>query len=867
MSRIVTYDAKSFIIDGKRIFLNSGSIHYFRLPKEEWREALTKAKFAGLNCIDTYFAWNFHEENEGEWDFSGDKDCGEFLRLCAELNLYVIARPGPYICAEWDFGGFPWWLSTKEDIQYRIFNTTYLKYVNLYMDNIIPIIAKYQISNGGSVILVQVENEYAAFQDDSIGKPYLDYLRDGISARGIDVPLISCIGSVENTIECSNFWSWCDDKIVDLREKQPDCPKIVTEFWSGWFENWGGSKADRKTPPLLEKRMMEAVRAGFSGINHYMFFGGTNFGNWGGRTVGASDIFMTTSYDYDAPLNEYCCTTPKYNVVKRISYFLNTISDFLLESTEVDSKSISSDKCTIRERTYGSQKLFFVESHHDERMDHFVTSENGITYKITLNPGQIAPLLIDYQLTENIKMLYNSYLYGFEKIDGINTLVIHADNGQRSQLTLNSVEEISYKDELPVLFQISSDKKTISFDFCHFNDAQVFNMKMGNVDFRVIVLNTETTNKSWWLDSDAGKQLRIDCDDVESIALKNWMIASENISSNSSTPVDAPIDFSTFQQGFGYLVYTTEIESKSDRTTTIVIPCIHDTARVYLNGKEISFIRKLFSTSIEVTLQEGKNELSFLIQNMGRYNFSRIIGEPKGLSKTIYIDGNSLDLRRGWKTNEGSIIDLEKVVIVDGYPRITKSFKNNGFDKAILVGTVANNVWINGNKLDFSEYIQWWKYNSFDISEYLINGENIVEMEDFMAPLETLEIHLYKSSDALQKWSMNSAACYESPKSWAELTSVSKNGPSWYKCNFIKPTIPENMNLKIKTRVSGMGKGCIYVNCINIGRYWQIGPQEDYKIPCSWLKDENELVIFDEEGRSPRSIRLLWEETPTSFWE
>ena len=335
MDSTFTCDRQSFLVNGTRIFIHSGSVHYFRFPRSEWRGVLAKARLAGLNCIDTYLAWNFHEPREGRWEFEGDKDCAAFIKLCAELGLWVIARPGPYICAEWDFGGFPWWLRTKPGIKFREYNPIYLKYVDLYFDRVVPILARQQITNGGPVILVQVENEYGNLNPDpsAADSAYLAYLRDGLRRRGINVPLISCRGEVEGAIEAANFWSGADQHLINLARKQPDSPKLVTEFWSGWFENWGAGKANHKTPALLEKRIMEIIRAGFTGLNHYMFYGGTNFGSWGGRTVGDSNIFMTTSYDYDAPLNEYGGVTPKYYVAKRLGYFLRSAGPLSAEST------------------------------------------------------------------------------------------------------------------------------------------------------------------------------------------------------------------------------------------------------------------------------------------------------------------------------------------------------------------------------------------------------------------------------------------------------------------------------------------------------------------------------------------------------
>ena len=215
---------------------------------------------------------------------------------------------------------------------YRQYNEVFLKYLDLYFDKIMPIIAEYQITRGGTVILVQVENEYSsAYIGD---EKYLLYLRDGTISRGIDVPLISCCGEIDGVIECTNFWDGADELLELLDKKQPDCPKIVTEFWNGFFDHWGCQQTDQKSVDDLEGRIMEILRAGYSGLSHYMLLGGTNFGDWGGRSVGTSDTLIATSYDTHAPLNEYCCVTPKYLAVKRLGFFLRTCGKFIMESTE-----------------------------------------------------------------------------------------------------------------------------------------------------------------------------------------------------------------------------------------------------------------------------------------------------------------------------------------------------------------------------------------------------------------------------------------------------------------------------------------------------------------------------------------------------
>lgn len=175
-----------FMLNGEPFRVVSGAMHYFRVPREYWRDRLLKIKACGFNTVETYTAWNLHEPEEGEFDFSGNLDLKAYLELIGELGMYAIVRPGPYICSEWEFGGFPWWLLRYDDIELRCMNDRYLEKVDRYFDRLIPIIASEQIENGGPVIMVQVENEYGSYGDDS---EYIRYLAAGLSARGITASL------------------------------------------------------------------------------------------------------------------------------------------------------------------------------------------------------------------------------------------------------------------------------------------------------------------------------------------------------------------------------------------------------------------------------------------------------------------------------------------------------------------------------------------------------------------------------------------------------------------------------------------------------------------------------------------------------
>ncbi len=879
----ITYDNKSFFINGKRVFLNCATIHYFRMPKEEWREILVKAKLAGMNCIDTYFAWNIHEPNEGEWNFEGDADCGAFLDLCAKLGLWVIARPGPFICAEWDLGGFPWWLGQKAGVKFREYNDVYLKYVDLYFDRITEVIRRRQITQGGSVIMVQVENEYGYLADDESGRMYLNHLRNGLLRRGIDVPLITCVGGVEGAIEGANFWSGADDHYTKLVEKQPDTPKVVTEFWSGWFEHWGAHAATQKTAQLYEKRLFEAVQAGFSGICHYMFFGGTNFAGYGGRTVGGSDIFMITSYDYDAPLNEYGRTTPKYLAAKRFAYFIHAIEPFLLRSEPFDTSGLkASQGLKIRGRRLEDQTLLFVESFKQERETFFVTMEDGKTLPVTVNPGEIVPVLDRFRICDGVRLICNTYIACNENMNGVHTLIVYARNGQRSMVELNADEEIRYSDEQSMLYAMSPDHKTISFDFYHFSEPQNVQVFIGSKIVRLIILQEGEMDRTWrlgegrWIsgydDLHVGPDGEIfiseklaDQSLTESLpVLEQWESKTLDLESVQGVSTVQPKDFSSFSQPFGYLLYSCQIESERNRSTMMILPKLQDPARIYLNGKEAGLIREVGSASVEVHLRKGMNRLQVLVQHMGRLNFSPHLGEPKGLFDTGYLNGAVKDLRSEWKY-EAETVHLDQVTKLDGQPILSRKFRLEGYDKAVLVGAVSAPLRINGQDVPMEGYQNWFAHCSVDISPYVQEGDNLIEMPYFKAPVNRLELLTYRSADRIGEWSM--AGLEDGISNAGSSIKSGTRTPAWHICKFDKPVLSETIHAKLKLRLTGMSKGTIWLNGINLGRYWQIGPQEDYKVPMAWLKDKNELVLFDEEGRSPKRVQLMFDDQSYRLWK
>ncbi len=311
-----------FVKDGKPVKLISGAVHYFRNMPDTWEDIFKKLKAMGCNCVETYCAWNMHEKVPGEYDFTGILDIAKFIRTAGEMGLMVIVRPGPYICAEWEFGGLPWWIQNDENIEIRCMNKEYIAHFDRYLDRLCAEIKPLLCTNGGPVIMVQCENEYGYYGDD---KEYLVYLKDGFIRRGIDVPLFTSDGTsktdildgaIDGCLSTLNFGSRVEENFKAHDELYPDVPKMCMEMWNGWFDAWGDDKHHTTSAEDYAKVVDDMLTRG--SLNMYMFIGGTNFGFTSGANHYETFAPDVTSYDYDAMLTECGDITAKYMAVREV---------------------------------------------------------------------------------------------------------------------------------------------------------------------------------------------------------------------------------------------------------------------------------------------------------------------------------------------------------------------------------------------------------------------------------------------------------------------------------------------------------------------------------------------------------------------
>lgn len=319
----LTHADGAFLRDGRPHRVLSGSLHYFRVHPEQWADRLDRVAALGLNTVDTYVPWNFHERRPGDIRLDGWRDLPRFVQLAQQAGLDVIVRPGPYICAEWDNGGLPAWLTGTPGMRLRTGHQPFLDAVARWFDTLVPEVAALQAAHGGPVVAVQVENEYGSYGDDHA---YVRWVRDALVERGITellytadgpTPLMLDGGTVPGELAASTLGSRPAAAAALLHSRRPGEPFFCAEFWNGWFDHWG-EKHHVRSPDSAARTVRDILDAGGS-VSLYMAHGGSNFGLWSGANHDGHRLQPTvTSYDSDAPVAEHGALTAKFHALRAV---------------------------------------------------------------------------------------------------------------------------------------------------------------------------------------------------------------------------------------------------------------------------------------------------------------------------------------------------------------------------------------------------------------------------------------------------------------------------------------------------------------------------------------------------------------------
>ena len=410
-----------FTFGEKPAVIISGSIHYPRVPRPYWRDRIKKAKAMGFNCIGTYIFWNAHEKSPGEFDFSGNLDVAEFVKICQEEGMWVIVRPGPYICSEWDFGGLPAWLLKDKDMKIRSGHPDFLAATKRYMKALGEELRGLQVNQGGPIIQVQVENEYGQFarpgvkEDSDYNKAIYQQLKDA----GFDTMFIRCDWPVEETIKSAhiddvyttmNFGGSAKNAFSFFDKTYPGKPKMCGEYWVGWFDHWGAKHHTKALAPFIKE--IDWMLDNKVSFNVYMLHGGTNWGFTSGANWSGQYSTDTTSYDYDAPIDEMGRITDKFYI------FRDTIKKYLPKDHKLPALPKPINRIAIKEFSLNQSASF------DQLKKDPVISETAL-YMEAFDLNQGLALYKTYMVVEKA----GAYTLNFSELKDRAIVIINGERG------------------------------------------------------------------------------------------------------------------------------------------------------------------------------------------------------------------------------------------------------------------------------------------------------------------------------------------------------------------------------------------------------------------------------------------------------
>ncbi|MBP7687233.1 MAG: beta-galactosidase [Thermoflexales bacterium] len=934
-----TLSRDGLLINDRPFYILSGVVHYFRWPKAEWRDLLMTAKAGGLNTVDTVIPWNLHEPRPGEFNFDDYADLPAYLDLVHELGLYAIVRPGPYICAEWENGGFPAWL-TAQDVKLRVDDPIVLPALKRWFDRLLPIFESRQIDVGGPIILCQIENEYWAsgtFGHDAHQQTLAQLQHDG----GIRVPMYTCMGAIEGYPEFRNGWNGLAVKLQQTRSAWPDNPMIVSELWSGWFDNWGSSAHNGKTPEALDRALHELTSVGCAGVSHWMWAGGTNFGSWGGRTLGGDLIHMSTTYDYDAPVNEYNQPTAKFYAARRhhlfLSTFGNTVSRLLADAKPGGPTVIVPPP--VKGRAAGGEEPYrtvkngdfsatFLQNNTGDRstLQVFNTHPN-VHLAIETDAHSIKPLFFNLPISPRpvgegpgvraaVRVNYHtSRLLGLWS----NTLVCYGFEGEVGSLQLHAETDWQVSDWGNARGTLDGHTLTIKY---WITDRPT----IIRTNHLTIVLLTQARAERWWPLADGscvcGPDLVLDDGTLSETgitpfykvqnsecrvynhATRTTQYASRitldwetldvtEFSSNWLTPTSSiqhPTSLESLGTDLGYGWYATRFNLDQAVDTTLVVPWINDRGHVFVDGQRLGCVGVDVDGArwtLPLKLEAGAHEVRVLADNLGRFNYGAGVGERKGLLDTLYLGGQQIDLNGGWSAlwqeaqfagealahaqpqylrADARNVDLSNFAFQGAHVWLLREIEVEADETVILKITGDRNpgaLYVNGTAIRRFSRHHGGGLMKHDITAHVKPGVNIIaiHIENYAGLPWDAQLLRYQAENALGgPWYFQSGVSVATTPA-PHPSTTPQRGSAQDACRFYRARFGYDQNqhgtASFKFDAAGLRKGQLWLNGRNLGRYWQVGPQEFYKVPASWLHAENELLIFEEETGYPIQTELI----------
>jgi beta-galactosidase len=912
----ISYDGQSFILDGRRLWLVSGSIHYARVAPELWRARIRAAKEAGLNCIQTYVFWNVHEPRPAEFVFDGQADLRRFVQTVAEEEMYCIVRPGPFIAGGWDFGGLPPWLLKNGPIKLREAHPAFLEACSRYLAAVMEQLRNLQITRagpgratgrtanhvttpsqvaGGPIVAMALEHQWFCNHEQQ-AEHYLGELMRYLREHGCDVPLLMSNNLWQRLDGAIDTWHGAEHLAANLRQLavvQPLAPRMVSEYRSSERDCWGSPHHEGLDAQEHLHRLAQILASGGQ-YNIHMFHGGTNFGFYGGRWGHNPECFATTNHDGDAPLMEAGGRGEKYLATKRISTFASQFAHvFAHLRPDQHAATLAPDTeqsiSVIHQSGSQGDVVFLLRSAADHVDSAKVLLPNGLTLPIPLGKERVAWLLLEANLGGVAQLDYTNLrpwafvdkkmlvLFGPAGADAIICI-----DGEHHHFKVPTGREprLARHEELVI---VVLNTEQLDASYLH---AEGLAVGCGGLDAEQSPLPLPRWATMYLIDlqGNVTRKMAAPPRRATPVKLIDWTFASTDPWLRGSTElfkqIDGPASLEQLGCDYGYGWYKTSVRQPT--TGKILVPHSGDRLHLYCDGKLQGIAGVAPGATCEPAALQLRGEVVILADNLGRVCEGAHLGENKGLFGDIYavqpvrlpkprmqsiaapdpfaVSGFVPHHRQGEHRPSESLIWKLKPA-----PRKPMIFEIRGLpaDAMLVVNDQPVANYLQERSGHFLRYLLDPTAQGFG------NGQNEVRL-DLLSPLDqkvdplkhVRVVQVVEICTARGPWFFSPWQLPQS-QSFHALPKTPLAQPAWFRCRFTLKPQPYPLWLE----PLGMSKGQIFLNGRNLGRYFfathtgkPVPPQKLYYLPEPWLKFDspNELLLFDEHGMNPSKCRLLY---------
>ena len=916
----VTYDSQSFSIDGRRIWILGGSIHYARVPAEAWADRIAAAAQAGINTIETVCPWALHEPRKGRFSFSGQADVRRFVELCADAGMWVVLRPGPFIADGYDAGGLPAWLMELPNVALRQANEPFLERASLYLRKLLGELSGLQATDGGPILLVQSEHAWLCsnqLQADKYLREITRYLRE----NAVKVPIFNTNDLWQESPGTIDTWRGRDELLLHLRQLrsvQRDAPRLVSAFQVATPETWGEARGDDLSASGLLHRLAQVLAAGAQPIVS-PFHGGTNFGFLGGRIPGAADRYAATTAAPDAPLGEAGARGPKYNLIKRLLTFARDFS-YVFADLDPDYHPITLDQTDPSNDASGRAKtgagsvsvvplrgaagrVVFIFSNGGSQ-EATLLLDHGVRLPVHLGDQPVGWYVFDVDLRGRGRLDYAN-LCPFALIDR-SILVLQGPAKAQAILSIDgsSIEATVPAGKTPLVRQhknitiVICNQQQIDTAYC---DSKALYGGIGGLDREGAPVALNGSAPAWKVAKDA-KIVKIAVAPSprtpSAVKITEWEAASTSAHLDGSSAryatLDGPATLVECGASLGYGWYRIQFKTSSARKRRLHLPHVADRAHLFFDGewrRVVGVGRGAQHKPFEMSLAKGQHTIVALVDNLGRFAEGNDLGERKGLFGHIY----EVKPLKSIRPQRVRLAPVDPFVLrgyiagqtygqLSAQDQLTWTFMH-AKKTPILVQVDGANV--TGTFLINDQPIAYYAGATGGRSmELLIDpvgtkafkrGKNVLRFApDARQGGARSEIAaattLYECLEAITATGTWAFAKWEPPKSSAfepigNTSARQRRGaPCWWRAVVtLKSTDPA-----VWFDTVGLSKGQVFINGNNLGRFFTatsdgkaVGPQHYLYVPSSWLEPagENEILIFDEHGFAPHRTRLVFSAT------